>query len=205
MRDLPEADYARVLRRSDVYMTTGKLEGENLGVKEAWGSGALVVGYHGYGASLIMEGQGPDQNSVVVLPNGDDGAMVREMRRVLGALSLNRTSYRRVVEAAEKKLEEINADEDEQAEFVTDLLTAYRFGFPFESDHLWSAADNRNIRAPEGTAVPKGNRPGLLAGGLLLVAAVLLCLLSPAILARNQGATRRLPPGLRKQLLKKGD
>jgi hypothetical protein len=86
-------------------MTTGKLEGENLGVKDAWASGALVVGFHGYGASLMMKGEEPDQNSIVVLPNVDDNVMIREMRQVLETLSLNRTHYQKVIESSWKKLD----------------------------------------------------------------------------------------------------
>jgi ligand-binding SRPBCC domain-containing protein len=197
MRDLPETEYANVLRRSHVYMTTGKLEGENLSVKEAWASGALVVGFHGFGASLMMKGEGSEQNSVVVLPNGDDQAMVREMRQVLTNLSKNRMHYRHVVENAQRKVDEISTSDEEQAQFITDLLTAYRFGFPFKNDHLWTTVDNKNILEP--VVRLESDRPT----GFVMIGGVLIVFLLYRMFASRNKKGRK--PGLVKKKLAKDD
>lgn len=64
LEDLPEAEYARVLRESVIYLTTSPFEGANLSVLEAMGCGCICVGYDGIGGKEYIVGEGPWQNFV---------------------------------------------------------------------------------------------------------------------------------------------
>jgi len=149
MHSLPEPEYAAILRRAHVYVATGKLEGLNLSILEAWAAGALVVGFHGYGASLSMvgddEGDDDPQNAIVVVPNGNDEALIAAVDQVLANFTLDCTYYHSIIQNAHRRLQDYTvADEEKVAQFVTDLLMGYRFGFPFPSHHLWVTNDHSN-------------------------------------------------------------
>lgn len=64
LENMPETEYARVLRESVIYLTTSPFEGANLSVLEAMGCGCICVGYDGIGGAEYIVGNGPWQNFV---------------------------------------------------------------------------------------------------------------------------------------------
>lgn len=71
--DLPLADYAAVLRRTDIWLTTALVQGFPRSTLEAMACGCCCVGYQGLGGGDILE---PGVNGAVA-PGGDVFALTR--------------------------------------------------------------------------------------------------------------------------------
>lgn len=63
--DLSEADYAREIRKSVIFLNLSPAEGLPYSMLEAMRAGALVVGYNGVGGQRELIGEGEKQNCVL--------------------------------------------------------------------------------------------------------------------------------------------
>lgn len=80
--DLEEAEYAKEMRESSIYLALGTAEGANQSVFEAMNCRTLVSGYHGIGLQNIMIGEGEKRNSIIA-ENGDYISLAIKLEPIL--------------------------------------------------------------------------------------------------------------------------
>jgi hypothetical protein len=91
MHDLPEPEYASMLRRASVFVALSTEEAAHLSVYEAMACGALVAGFSGIGLSDVMRSSGEGANCLRV-ENGDYPRLARELEPLLSDLLAGDTS-----------------------------------------------------------------------------------------------------------------
>jgi hypothetical protein len=79
---LSEAEYAREIVRSSIFINVSPAEGYPTSCLEAMAAGTVVVGYDFLCGTDILYGQGPEQNCVLA-PNGDYLALAYALEPVL--------------------------------------------------------------------------------------------------------------------------
>ena len=79
---LSEAEYAREIGRSSIFINVSLAEGYPTSCLEAMAAGTVVVGYDSLCGRNILYGQGPEQNCVLA-PNGDYLALAYALEPVL--------------------------------------------------------------------------------------------------------------------------
>lgn len=120
--DLNEADYARYLQRSLVYLTPSAQEGLNVSVLEAMACGCLVVGYSGIGANEYVIANGDKQNYVAV-ENGNLPEFGIVLRSVLIELAEAPERYDWIVQNAIATAARYQ-NRDRELEALTDFFKA---------------------------------------------------------------------------------
>src|SRR5206468_6893511 len=93
--DMTEADTARVLRESAVFLSSGHPEGFGLPAAEAMSAGCVVIGYHGYGGREFLT---EDHGFPVAV--GDVVAFADAVAQVLDELERRPAALERRVERA---------------------------------------------------------------------------------------------------------
>jgi hypothetical protein len=85
MDDLAEADYARIIRQSSLFLNLSEAEGLPCSLLEAMRAGTLVAGYNSVGGRRELIGAGARQNCLLV-ENLDYPALARLIEPVLEAM-----------------------------------------------------------------------------------------------------------------------
>jgi Glycosyl transferases group 1 len=85
MDDLAEADYARIIRQSSLFLNLSEAEGLPCSLLEAMRAGTLVAGYNSIGGRRELIGAGARQNCLLV-ENLDYPALARLIEPVLEAM-----------------------------------------------------------------------------------------------------------------------
>ena len=111
--DRAEADTARVLRESAVFLSSGHPEGFGLPAAEAMSAGCVVVGYHGYGGREFLT---EDHGFPVAV--GDVVEFADTVARVLDELEHEPVALARRVERASRFIAEQYAPEREERDLI---------------------------------------------------------------------------------------
>ena len=82
VKGMTVAEYAAVLRRAEIFVSTGLREGVPGPILEAMASGAIVVGYGGVGGNEYLVPHGTKQNAFQV-ENDDYFALCRVLEKVI--------------------------------------------------------------------------------------------------------------------------
>lgn len=85
INNLPLEKYAEILRRSNIFVTTGLKEGMPGPILEAMAAGAIIVGYGGVGGNEYIVPEGPDQNAFKV-ENHDYASLCRKLELVMSLI-----------------------------------------------------------------------------------------------------------------------
>jgi hypothetical protein len=97
MSDLSEADYAREIRQSRVFLNLSHAEGFPASMMEAMRAGTLVAGYNSVGGQRELIGSGPEQNCVLA-ENLDYVTLAQKLEPVLlDVLNGDMTSWNPII------------------------------------------------------------------------------------------------------------